>query len=196
MENKKIKLDIACGNNKREGFIGMDITDKDTQADIVHNVLKTPWPLEEGSVEEVWCSHFIEHIPHGDGYNDPFFDFFNELWRVMAPGATATFLFPYYTSSRAHQDPSHNRFILESTFLYLSEAWRKMNGLQHYPIKTDFYVVKIDHGISEEYHGKSNDAVNYAAMHNWNVVHDLMVTIKKPLADGTKPGKHPMHPSE
>ena len=80
MKSKKIKLDIACGNNLQKGFVGVDIIGKpETQAKIVHNLLTFPYPFKDNSVDEIFCSHFIEHLPHRDSFNDYFFDFFNEL---------------------------------------------------------------------------------------------------------------------
>ena len=174
------KLDLACGNNLQPGFTGVDVTKKGTQADIEMNILSFPWPWKSDSIKEVFNSHFLEHIPHGDGYHDPFFDFFNELYRVLKPGGTARFICPYYSSVRAIQDPTHQRSIGEPTFFYLSKKWRKLNKLEHYPIVCDFETIKIDHGISEEMNGKAQDAVAYQAMHMINVVNDIMVTIQKP----------------
>ena len=177
--SKLLKLDLACGNNKQKGFVGVDVTKKGTQADIEHNLLTFPWPFKDGSVSEVFCSHFLEHIPHGDGYHDPFFSFFDELSRILKTGGTATFVCPYYTSVRAIQDPTHMRSIGEPTFAYLSKRWRKINKLEHYPIWCDFDVVKMDHSVSEELSGKSQEAVSYQAAHSWNTIYDILATIKK-----------------
>ncbi len=177
---QKLRYDLACGNNKQKGFIGVDITKKGTQADIEANLMAFPWTFaKSNSVSEVYCSHFLEHIPHGDGYHDPFFDFFNELWRVLKPGGTAKFVCPYYSSVRAIQDPTHQRSIGEPTFFYLSQKWREMNKLEHYPIHCNFETIKMDHGVSEEMSGKAQDAVAYQAMHFWNVIQDILVTIQK-----------------
>ena len=178
------KLDLACGNNKgggQKGFIGVDVTKEGTQADIEASLLEFPWTFtEDNSVDEIFCSHFIEHIPHGDGYHDPFFQFFDEVFRILKPGGVAKFVIPYYSSVRAFQDPTHMRYIGEPTFFYLTKKWRKINKLEHYPVKCDFEVVKMDHAVSEEMLGKAQDAVAYQAMHMWNVVNDIQVTLRKP----------------
>ena len=179
MKEKK-RVDLECGNNKQKGFIGIDITKIGTQADIAHNLLTFPWPFDDNSVDETFCSHFLEHIPHGDGYHDPFWDFFNELWRILKPGGIAKFVTPYYASVRAFQDPTHTRMITEPTYNYFNKAWRAMNKLEHYPIHSEFNIIKIDHAVSEEMNGKAADAVSYQALHFWNVIMDIMVTIQKP----------------
>lgn len=183
MPKTKYKLDLACGNNLQKGFVGIDIVGKpDSQAEIVWDLMKFPWEFaEDNSVDEVFASHYLEHIPHGNGYNDPFWNFFDELYRILKPGGTAKFITPYYASVRAFQDPTHLRFITEPTYNYLNKKWRcELNALSHYPVKCDFEIIKIDHAVSEEMTGKSQEAVAYLAMHNWNVIMDLQVTLRKP----------------
>lgn len=98
----------------------------------------------------------------------------------MKPGAIARFLTPYYTSGRAFQDPYHTRYITEATYLYFTKKWREMNKLTHYPIKTDFEIVKIDHSVNQAFIGRAQEAMQGMAMMNWNVVDDLLCTLKKP----------------
>lgn len=174
-----MRLDLACGNNKQEGFTGIDITKEGTQADIALNLLSFPWSFEENSVDEIFCSHFIEHIPHGDGFNDPFFDFFNEVGRILRVGGKAIFTTPYYTSMRAFQDPTHQRFITEATYAYLDQEWRKNNKLEHYPIKTDLKVVSCDYFYSGKPEDLSNEDRQFGLKHFWNVSADMRVVIQK-----------------
>ena len=179
MTKHKIKLDLACGNNLQKGFIGVDITKKGTKAKIEHDLSKYPWPFKDKSVDEIWCSHYLEHIPHIDSYNDGLFLFMDEVWRILKPGAIARFLCPYYTSQRAIQDPTHQRSIGEATFLYFSQPWREANKLEHYPVSCDFDIVKVDHSMVGGYEGRSSEAVQYEALHSWNTISDIMVTLKK-----------------
>lgn len=46
--------------------------------------------LSDQSVDEAFCSHFLEHIPHGQ----PFIDTMNETHRVLKPGGTFTIVLP------------------------------------------------------------------------------------------------------
>lgn len=188
MSKIKYKLDLACGNNLQKGFTGVDIVGKpDSQAEIVCNLMEFPWPIASNSVDETFCSHYLEHIPHQTaeinqpGFDDPMFHFMDEIYRILKPGGIAKFISPYYASVRSVQDPSHLRFISEPMFNYFNKKWRtELNQLSHYPIKCDFDIIKLDHAVSEEMMGKSQDAVSYAALHMWNVVHDLQVTLQKP----------------
>lgn len=187
----KIKLDLACGNNLQKGYTGVDIVGKPkSQATVVQDLLKFPWPFKDNSVDEVFSSHFLEHIPHGNGYEDPMFQFMDEIYRILKPGGIARFICPYYTSVRAFQDPTHQRFISEPMFNYFNKKWREeLNQLGHYPVKCDFEIIKLDHAVSEEFKGKSQDAVAYQAMHMWNVIMDLQIMLRKPKKVGDKNAK-------
>jgi len=57
-----MKLDIACGNHKDLGFIGIDIQEL-PGVDIVHDLNVHPWPIESESVEFAKAWHILEHIP-------------------------------------------------------------------------------------------------------------------------------------
>ena len=117
-----LRLDIGCGKNKREGFTGVDqfaMPGVDVVADV-----RQPWPWKDATVDEVHCSHFAEHLTALERVA-----FWNELWRVLKPGAKATVITPNWSSSRAYGDPTHQWPPLGSfTFLYLNKDWRKQNA--------------------------------------------------------------------
>ncbi|HJN62443.1 MAG TPA: class I SAM-dependent methyltransferase [Candidatus Parcubacteria bacterium] len=81
MVDKEVKLDIGCGKNKKEGFIGIDI-DPNSDADIVTSALNLPF--ENSSVDEISSSHLVEHFPPAKLQK-----FFDEIYRVLKPGAKA-----------------------------------------------------------------------------------------------------------
>ncbi len=61
-----IKLDIGCGKNKTKSndqfpFTGVDVLAFDG-VDLVLDVRQTPWPWADESVDEVFSSHFLEHL--------------------------------------------------------------------------------------------------------------------------------------
>lgn len=57
------KINLACGNNRIEGYHGIDAFKTDA-CDSVLDLQKYPWDIESESVEEIICSHYIEHINH------------------------------------------------------------------------------------------------------------------------------------
>lgn len=167
-ESNLMKLDIGCGKNKKSGFTGVDIWEG---ADIVWDLEQFPWPFEDSSVDEIYCSHYIEHTKD-------LVSFANELYRILKIGGKAEIIAPYYSSIRAWQDPTHLRAISENTFFYFCKEWREVNKLDHYPIVSDFdftYRLFLD----ESWRGKSDDELKYAIKHYMNVVTDIHVVLTK-----------------
>ncbi len=198
-------IDLACGDNKRIGFTGLDVV-KTEQTDYIVDLQQYPWPIESDSVEEVNCSHYIEHIKHDNvaldlkqildksnsfeefkaNINNPDFlqpkdgliKFFNELYRILKVGGTARIIAPYYTSMRTFGDPTHTRAIGDSTCWYLSKQWVIDNGLQHYGLDCNFDV-KASYYITNETTLKSEEVRQKAFLHDWNVIEDIIIDLKK-----------------
>lgn len=115
---KEVKLDLGCGTNKREGFIGVDSIAFEG-VDIVAD-LNERWPFEDQSVDEVHSSHTVEHLTAEQRVH-----YVNELYRVLKVGAKATIICPHWASCRAYGDPTHQwPPISEFWFYYLSREWR------------------------------------------------------------------------
>jgi predicted SAM-dependent methyltransferase len=200
-----MKIDLACGNSKKEGYIGVDITETPS-VDIVHDLTVYPWPFEDSSVDEIHCSHYIEHIKHDNvaidlaklvnesstfeefksKINDDtftksdngFIRFINELYRILKPKGEVTIIAPYYSSMRAFSDPTHTRYISDLSFYYLNKEWRNNIGLNHYGITCDFDV-EFSYHITEEMTLKSEEVRNKAFTHDLNVIDDIIVKLIK-----------------
>lgn len=187
-----IKLDLACGQSPAEGFDGVDIW---PGAKHVVNLMKYPWPWPDGSIAELRCSHFAEHIPMiyvddaGDevpmgtpGARDALFRFFDECHRVLAPEGWLEVIVPAAKNHRGFQDPTHRRFFVPETFFYLSRQFREINKLDHYNVVCDFFI-NVAPGCTTE----MTDALNLmhqevaAAKFNecWNIVSDYQARLKK-----------------
>lgn len=163
-----LRLDIACGNRKKPDFIGVDIC---STADVVCDLEKFPWPFEDASVDEVYCAHYIEHTKD-------LIAFFNELYRIMKPGATAEIIAPYYSSIKAWQDPTHVRAISENTFYYCNREWRLINKLGHYPITADFDY-NFEFMLMPSWEDKAEEEIRYAIRHFINVVSAIKTHLTK-----------------
>ena len=123
----ELRIDIGCGKSKKEGFVGMDRR-AFPGVDIVHDILDMPWPWGNDSVDEVHCSHVLEHLDHNQ-YKPHRVKFVNELYRIMKVGAKATIITPHWCSCRAYGDFTHaDKPVSEFFFYYLNAEWRKANA--------------------------------------------------------------------
>lgn len=170
-ESKGIKLDIACGQNKREGFVGVDIA-PGPGVDVVWDLEKYPWePFKDNSVKEIYVSHYAEHTKD-------LMKFMDEMWRICEDAAKVIIVGPYYTSIRSWQDPTHTRALSEATWAYFQKSWRKATQLDHYPIISDYEIVNTVLYFNEPWNQKSDEAKQFAIKHYWNVVSDILVELK------------------
>lgn len=196
-----LKLDLGCGKNKREGFIGVDSRDfqgVDQVVDLVEeatpwNIEKKddkfyrraqtykPWPWADGSVDEVHCSHFLEHLTGAERVH-----FFNELYRVLAPTeynaagqpikGFATIIVPHWSNERAYGDPTHQwPPVTFFSFYYLNREWRAVNA-PHCGYTCDFDV-RGNNSISNEWTVKNQETQAFAQMHYINVATDLFLQV-------------------
>src|SRR3989304_5178249 len=94
-EKKPVKLDLACGNRRAEGFVGVD-KEPLKGVDFVQDLESYPYPFEDNSVDVINCSHYVEHTKD-------LIKFMNEIHRILKPGGTMNIVAPYYSSCRAWQ---------------------------------------------------------------------------------------------
>ncbi|MBE3086934.1 MAG: methyltransferase domain-containing protein [Bacteroidetes bacterium] len=174
MEEQKLisqsKLDLACGQNRQEGYFGIDVKPGE-KVDAVVDLEQFPWPIESESADDIFCSHYVEHTPD-------LIKFMDEVYRILKPGGKIKVIAPYDTSMRCWQDPTHKRAISEATFLYYNAEWRKTNKLDHYDIKSDFdYTYGYD--IAMDWANRSDEARAFAIRHYNNVINDIHVVLTK-----------------
>lgn len=91
----KHRLNLACGPNRKEGWINIDLTDGvDLQLD-----LREILPFRDDSVEVIYSEHFFEHLNYPSfadsnafggvelsGYRSEVLFFLRESYRVLVPG--------------------------------------------------------------------------------------------------------------
>jgi hypothetical protein len=148
-----LRLDLGCGKNKLAGFTGVDSRAFDG-VDIVADLTK-PWKWADSSVDEVHCSHFVEHLDVAERHH-----FVNELYRVLKPGASARIITPHWNSTRAYGDLTHKwPPVCEFWFYYLSREWRALNAphddgytcdlavTAHYTLRADLAVRSDDYKL-------------------------------------------------
>ncbi len=106
--SKSRKLNIGCGRDYKFGYINIDI-DPSVKPDIVRDIEKG-LPFDDNSVDEIYCSHTLEHI------HDLLF-VLREFYRVCKNKAKITIIVPLMDAS----DMTHVRFCDENTFRTLTD---------------------------------------------------------------------------
>lgn len=84
-----IRLDLGAGAYPREGFVRMD-RDRSSGGTHICWDIALGIPLPNGSVSELWTSHFLEHLVPTDVHY-----VLQEIWRVCADNALVTIKLPH-----------------------------------------------------------------------------------------------------
>jgi hypothetical protein len=164
-----MKLDIGCG--KKYEMPGVHF---------ILNVAKDAWPWEEGSVEEIHCSHFLEHLTAQERIN-----FMNNAGRVLQPGCKMTIITPHWASNRAYGDPTHQwPPVAEMFYYYLKREWRESQA-PHTDTKWNPQGYSCDfdatwgYSYSQELGLKHPEHVQFALQNYKEAAQDLHATLIK-----------------
>jgi hypothetical protein len=101
--------------------------------DKIINLFDYPWPLESNAYDVVVVSHLAEHIPHhimrggqiighDPEFQDGWFAFFGEVWRILKPSGKCYCAVPWAWSNSGISDPTHTRYVTLATMIYLNNA--------------------------------------------------------------------------
>jgi len=109
-----LKLDLGCGQTKRgPEYVGVDALDGPA-VDIVGDVQEVLRALANESVEEIYASHFLEHVDDLEGLVD-------EFERVLVPSGRLQVVVPHFSNAYFYSDPTHRRPFGLYTFSYFAE---------------------------------------------------------------------------
>jgi SAM-dependent methyltransferase len=175
IQGKELKLDLGCGDNKAQGFLGVDKF-ATSSTDYTFDLLKFPWPIDDGACATLHCSHFFEHIP---GLERP--AFMEECYRVLKKGGQLVIITPYWSSARAVQDFTHAwPPVVETSFLYFNKQWREQNKLTHglYTMTCDFDF-GYGYALDAETATKHVEAQQMRIKNYLNAAADIHVTLTK-----------------
>lgn len=168
-----MKLDLGCGPNKKEGFIGVDILPFDGKVDQVVDLRVAPWPWENESVDEIHCSHFLEHLTGAERIT-----FFNELYRVMKKDAKGMIITPHWSSGRAYGDMTHQwPPVVEMFWYYLDKSWRSGNA-PHVGFNCDFQAT-WGYSMAQNWQCKNQESQLFGVNHYREVAQDMIATITR-----------------
>lgn len=108
IDNRLGCVDLGGRLNSPDRYVSVDLQDADIIAD-----LNTVWPFEDGSIGVIRAYHVLEHL------DDPI-HFFNEAYRVLAPGGFLLIEVPSANGAGAFGDPTHKKFFNLLTFEYFT----------------------------------------------------------------------------
>lgn len=93
------KLNLGCGQFKKDGYINLDVSPL-SQADVTHDLNIFPYPFEENQFDLVEADHVLEHL------SSPF-RVMAEIHRILKPGGILIIRVPHF--SRGFSHPEHQR---------------------------------------------------------------------------------------
>jgi SAM-dependent methyltransferase len=168
-----IRLDLGCGKNKREGFLGVDAIKFDG-VDVVADLSAKKWPWKDGEVDEVNASHFVEHLTGPQRVH-----FVNELYRVLKPAGKATVITPHWASTRAYGDLTHQwPPVSEFWFYYLNKDWRAVNAPHNVDYVCDFDAA-WGYSMNPALAGRNSEYQQFALGNYKEAAMDLIATLTK-----------------
>lgn len=113
MSPSKIKLNLGCGTDIREGFVNLDCIALDG-VDVVHDLNLHPLPFGDGLFEEILCLDVLEHVDYAP--------LLKECNRLLRPHGRIVIEVPHFASNNNFVDPTHrNRFSLK-TFHFFTDG--------------------------------------------------------------------------
>jgi len=110
------KLDLGCGPNKKEGFIGIDKRSY-PGVDYIHDLDTFPYPFSDNEFDWIEISHVLEHLKEPPNV-------LNEVYRISKNGAIVHIITPHYSSHLSYGDPEHKYHFGYYTFLTIEESKR------------------------------------------------------------------------
>ncbi len=107
--------------------------------DVVCTLGVDPLPFPDDTFDQAIAVHVLEHIGK-QGETAGWFQFWEELYRVLKPGGSLTFESPLYSSVWGWADPSHSRVLSPQSFVFMSQdSYRMSNtGISPFRIACDF----------------------------------------------------------
>ena len=113
------KLNLGCGKYLKNGYINLDI-DKESNADITHDLEVFPWPLPDSHFEIIEMDHIFEHLTD-------LRQTLNELDRILVNGGQLIIKVPHFSRGFTHWDHKHG-FDVSFPFYFQKEM---SGGFQH-----------------------------------------------------------------
>lgn len=168
------KLDLGAGKgaNTPEDFTAVDLH---KSPDVQQVDLRKRWPWKDESIDEVRCIYLVQYLTAQERVH-----FFNELHRVLKPGATATFHTPHWCAAKAYTDiriqwPP----VSESFYFTLSKAWREAQNEQDTFGFTCNFEAVIGYGMHPAVSQRHTERAQEQMQWDKEAVQELVVNLTK-----------------
>lgn len=130
-QGEKMKINLGAGTDIQPGWTHVDMIDM-PGIDVVHNLIKFPYPFEDNSADEIKAVDVIEHLPPYIGDEHGVIKFLEECHRILKPGAELFIQTPGWKAEFLWIDPTHVRgFDIQSMDFF--------DPTKHYGKTTGFY---------------------------------------------------------
>jgi SAM-dependent methyltransferase len=110
-------LDIGCGNRKVAGAVGLDLS-PESQADIIHDLNRFPYPLQADEFDRIYCLDVLEHL-------QDVIRTMEEIHRLTRKGGEVFIRVPHFTSTLAYGDPTHRHFFNTQSLDYFCGGFKE-----------------------------------------------------------------------
>lgn len=129
-EHKQKKLNLGCGEDKKEGYINVDWSPL-PKPDVVHDLNKLPYPFEDNSIDLIEAFHVLEHL-------DTPFVIMKEFHRILKVGGTLHVKVPHFSRGFTHAEHAHG---FDVTFpLYFNKHFTKSG---YYGVPLDLVSMRM-----------------------------------------------------
>lgn len=133
-----LRLNLGCGFNKLEGYVNCD-SDSAVKPDKILDLSKK-LPFKTSSVDEIFTSHTLEHIPQQILVEKTL----PEIWRICKPEARVKIVVPYMDAQ-----PVLNHYIRFHKDTFNNWCEECYTSSDTFPFKFSFHVEKIVLGKSK-----------------------------------------------
>lgn len=109
------KLNLGCGETKKEGYVNVDWQSL-ANPDVTHDLNSLPYPFPDNSFDIIEAFHVLEHL-------DKPFAIMKELHRISKPGGEVIIKVPHFSRGFTHAEHTHG---FDVTFpLYFNKNFTK-----------------------------------------------------------------------
>ena len=106
-------LSLGSGKNQSiAGAVRVDIN-PGTSPDVLHDLNKIPWPLDDDAFDLIYCTDIIEHLTD-------VVKTMEEIHRVARTGARVFITTPHFSCANAYTDPTHRHRLGFFSFDYFT----------------------------------------------------------------------------